>query len=382
MKKYTKDEMKNIYKSRRDFFAKFLREHSIDVAVIIDNEDTRDANLRYFCGHICDGILIIKSDSSCVLIPWDVNLAKDNAFAEKIIPFTRYERDTIKAVSAVLNALPAKNKMVVEIPPATPYPDFLKIIDAVPAWDVRCRENSAHSFIEAMRSVKDDYEIECTKEAARIGDKIIDGIEQRIKKGKIKTETDVALFIESECRKYGCERTGFDTLAAGPSRSFAIHCFPNYTAGEWPGNGLSILDFGVVYNGYTSDTTLTVAKGKLSAQQEKLIELVEKAAATGLQFYKKDIPLRLAASKVDEVFKKAKRTMPHGLGHGIGLEIHEFPFVRPRAEPEVTFAPGMIVTLEPGLYDKELGGVRLENDVLITEKGNEVLTHSRIIRIN
>ena len=111
MKKYTKDEMKNIYKLRRDFFAKFLREHSIDVAVIIDNEDTRDANLRYFCGHICDGILIIKSDSSCVLIPWDVNLAKDNAFAEKIIPFTRYERDTIKAVSAVLNALPAKNKM-------------------------------------------------------------------------------------------------------------------------------------------------------------------------------------------------------------------------------------------------------------------------------
>lgn len=73
--------------------------------------------------------------------------------------------------------------------------------------------------------------------------------------------------------------------------------------------------------------------------------------------------------------------MPHGLGHGIGLEIHEFPFVRQRAEPEIEFAPGMIVTLEPGLYDKEAGGVRLENDVLITENGNEVITHSRIIRL-
>jgi len=382
MKKFSKDEMKNIYKHRRDFLARFMNDNGIDVIVIVDNEDTRDANLRYSCGHICDGILIIKNDGSCFLIPWDVNLAKDYAFADKIIPFTRYERDKIKAISSVLNSFPAKSKMVVEIPPVTSYPDFLKIIDAVPGWDVRCKENSAHSFIAAMRAVKDEYEISCIKEAAKIGDKIINAIESKIKKNKIKTETDVALFIESECRKHGCEKTGFDTLAAGPERSFAIHCFPNYTSGNWPDNGLSILDFGVVYNGYTSDTTLTVAKGKLSPSQNKLIELVEKAAEVGKQFYKKDIPLRLAASKVDEVFKKAKRSMPHGLGHGIGLAIHEFPFVRPKAEPEVVFIPGMVVTLEPGLYDKDLGGVRLENDILITETGNEVLTNSRIIRID
>ena len=148
-----------------------------------------------------------------------------------------------------------------------------------------------------------------------------------------------------------------------------------------PGNGLSILDFGVVYKGYTSDTTLTVAKGNLSKTQEELILLVEKAFKKGLELYKKGISIRTAAAKVDEIFAAGKRSMPHGLGHGIGLEIHEFPFVRQRAEPEIEFAPGMIVTLEPGLYDKEAGGVRLENDVLITENGNEVITHSRIIRL-
>ena len=381
MKNYTPQEMKEIYESRRKSFAAFMIENNITAVVIEDNEDNRDANLRYFCGHTSDGILIIKNDASCVLVPWDINLAEQNAFADKIIPFTRYERSSIRAVKAVLNTMVGKKKNVVDVSPITSYVKFLEFVDALPDWDVRCRKDSAHDFATAMRAIKDEYEIECTREAARIGDKIIDGIEQRIRKGKIKTEADVALFIESECRKYGCERTGFDTLAAGPSRSFAIHCFPNYTAGEWPGEGLSILDFGVVYKGYTSDTTLTVAKGKLSKEQENLLTLVEKAAKEGLKYYKKGINIRMAAAKVDDIFAKAKRSMPHGLGHGIGLQIHEYPFVRQRAEADSVFLPGMIVTLEPGLYDKDLGGVRLENDVLITEEGNEVITNSRIIRL-
>ena len=74
--------------------------------------------------------------------------------------------------------------------------------------------------------------------------------------------------------------------------------------------------------------------------------------------------------------------MPHTLGHGIGLEIHEFPRVSSKMPDDVVFKPKMIITLEPGLYDEALGGCRLENDVLITEEGNEVITHSRIIRID
>ena len=73
--------------------------------------------------------------------------------------------------------------------------------------------------------------------------------------------------------------------------------------------------------------------------------------------------------------------MPHTLGHAIGLEIHEFPRVSTKMDPELHFTPGMILTLEPGLYDPKHGGCRLENDVLITEEGNEVITHSKIIRI-
>ena len=182
-------------------------------------------------------------------------------------------------------------------------------------------------------------------------------------------------------RENGCQRTGFDTLAAGPSRSFAIHAFPGYTAAEWPAQGLSILDFGVVYNGYTSDTTLTVAKGPLTKEQEKQLELVQKAYDEALKLYKPGKPIIDAAKKCDSVFAAAKRKMPHGLGHAVGLEIHEQPRVNLRATPEMLFKTGMILTCEPGLYDVEIGGTRLENDVLITEDGNEVITHSRIIRI-
>ena len=74
--------------------------------------------------------------------------------------------------------------------------------------------------------------------------------------------------------------------------------------------------------------------------------------------------------------------MPHTLGHGIGLEIHEFPRVSAKMTEDVVFKPGMVITLEPGLYDEALGGCRLENDILITEEGNEVISNSRIIRIN
>ena len=118
---------------------------------------------------------------------------------------------------------------------------------------------------------------------------------------------DVALLIERELRANGCQRTGFDTLAAGPSRSFAIHAFPGYTNAEWPAQGLSILDFGVVYNGYTSDTTLTIAKGPLTSAQEKQLALVQKAYDECVKLYKPGRPVMEAAKKADSFFAAAKR---------------------------------------------------------------------------
>ena len=381
MKQYTSDELNKIYESRRKKLISYMTGNKITAAVFEDCEERRNPAVRYYSGHPSDALLIVSADGQTVLVPWDVNLANERAIDCKIIPSEKYERNNLKAVKAVLHDFESAGKKSVEIPPETPYPLFLKYVDALDGWDVRCREKSLHDFVVEERACKDEYEIACTKEAARIGDIIIELIEQGVQNGSIKTETDVALLIEKECRAHGCERTGFDTLAAGPGRSWAIHAFPGYTAAEWPAQGLSILDFGVVYEGYTSDTTLTIAKGPLTEAQEKQITLVEKAAEQALPFYKAGIPIRQAGAAAELVFSKAKRVMPHTLGHGIGLEIHEYPRISGKIPEEQCFKAGMIVTLEPGLYDAEIGGCRLENDVLITAEEPEVITHSKIIRI-
>jgi Xaa-Pro dipeptidase len=379
LKKYTEAELKKIYSARREKLFEYMQENKITAAVFEDTEERRDPAVRYFTGHPSDALWICTSSGKNVLIPWDENLAKEKSIDIKIVPYNKYKRENTSAVRETLKSFKiSSGRLKVELPPVTPYPLFLKYVDALSGWDVLCREKSAHDFVRDLRACKDEYEIECTKEAARVGDLIIEKIEKGIDDGSIKTETDAALLIEKELRANGCERNGFDTLAAGPERSFAIHAFPGYTNAPWPGKGLSILDFGVVYEGYTSDTTLTVVK-EPTDEQKKLVELVEKAAEEALPYYKAGEQIRIAAIAADGVFKKAKKTMPHTLGHGIGLEIHEFPRVKADQNTELVFKPGMIVTLEPGLYEPENGGVRLENDVLITETGNEVITHSKII---
>ncbi len=390
MKKFTQKELVSIYSARKEKLFDYMIQNAITAVVFEDCEERRNPAVRYFTGHPSDALFIASVSGSednvtknAVLVPWDENLAKEMAIDVPVIPYNKYDRKNTKAVSEVLKSFKIKeSKKKVEVPPSTPYPLFLKYVDELSKdeWDVLCREKSTHDFVVDLRAKKDDYEIECTKEAARVGDIIISEIERGLRENWLHKECDVALLIESELRKHGCERTGFDTLAAGPARSWAIHAFPGYTDAPWPGDGLSILDFGVVYNGYTSDTTLTVAKN-LNEEQEKLVALVEKAAAEALPLYKDGAQIKKAAEVADLVFKKAKRVMPHTLGHGIGLEIHEFPRVSAKQCDDILFKAGMIITLEPGLYDAKLGGVRLENDVLITENGNEVITHSKIIRL-
>lgn len=383
MKEFSKEEMKLFYQARRLQLAGYLKDSKTDAAVFIDSEEHRDPSIAYYTGHPSDAVLIIFSSAYSVLIPWDENLAKQNADFDKLVPYTRYKNNSMEAVKAVLNAntnLLPKSK--IELPPYLTYLQYLKFIDCLGNFECHTKDDGAYYFTVKQRRQKDNYEIQCLKEAARIGDLIIDQIEEKIRSGEIKTEMDCALFIERECRIHGCERTGFDTLCAGPSRSFAIHAFPGYTSSPWPAKGLSILDFGVVYRGYTSDTTVTVAMGELTPQQEEQIALVQKAYDQCLKLYTPEHLISDAAKKADSVFAQAKRKMPHTLGHAIGLEIHESPRVSTRPESEINFEPGMVLTLEPGLYDPEIGGTRLENDVLITETGNEVITHSRIIRIN
>jgi Xaa-Pro dipeptidase len=112
-----------------------------------------------------------------------------------------------------------------------------------------------------------------------------------------------------------------------------------------------------------------------------MIQLVKDAYDMGVAACAPGVATRDIAKKVDDFFAAAGYTMPHALGHGIGLEAHEMPGINLREENHAVLKPGTIVTIEPGLYHPDFGGVRLENDVLVTESGRKVLTSSRIVEL-
>ncbi|MDR1784886.1 MAG: Xaa-Pro peptidase family protein [Spirochaetaceae bacterium] len=377
----TQEDM-TAHRRRRGELARWLRDNGLGAAVFADKEGGRDPAIRYFTGHPSDAVLVIAADGRAALSPWDEHLAALMADADLSVPYTAFDRDSIRAARGLLGELAVPPGAAVEIPPNTSHPDFLKYAETLGDFRVLCRDGpGAHQKTRDMRALKDEQEIALIREACAVTDGIIGMIEDSLRSGAIRTEIDAALLIERESRLRGGEGPGFGTLAAGPGRSFGIHCFPPCTGGPFPAPGLSILDFGVLYRGYTSDVTLTVTQGRLTAGQEKQLELVLQAYDEALGLYRPGVPVAEPARRVESRFAQAGRELPHGLGHGIGLEIHEFPFVRPSAPAEAVFLPGMTVTLEPGLYDPTLGGVRFENSILITEAGNEPLTRSRIIRL-
>lgn len=358
-----------------------MAQEGIALVMIEDFEERRNQALRWLSGQPGDALLFLSVDRRSLLIPWDINIAMLHAEADTLLPYGEFERQPVKALQGAIERLKTPKDSKIEIPGTTPYPRFLNFVEEISNFDIICREGGVWSELEKNRAVKDEDEIKIYRKISAFTDDIINLLEKNICSGKLKTEVDVALFIDSESRKRGCEGTGFETIAAGPSRSFGIHAFPAYTGESFGGSGLSILDFGLKYGGYTSDVTLTFAGEPLSKNQEKMLNLTERAYKLALSMVKSGEFARNIGIAVDTYFGRHKKNMPHGLGHGIGLEAHEAPSLRSRMDNEWILEPGMIITIEPGLYDPIHGGCRLENDILITETGIEVLTDSRIIRL-
>ncbi|HOX91550.1 MAG TPA: Xaa-Pro peptidase family protein [Spirochaetales bacterium] len=371
----------NAYKARREKLAASLAQRGIAMAVIEDTEGRRNPSIRYLSGHPSDALLFITSDARSLLVPWDVNMAAKMASVDQTAPYTDFGRSPFNAVEGALKRLDIPKGSVIDLPSSTPYPLYIKYVETSPDYDFVCQEESCKETVVNMRAVKDQAELELYRRVSAITDQVMDAIEAQVRSGAFKTESDVALFIEKELRAKGCERTGFDTIAAGPSRSFGIHAFPSYTGAAFGSDGMSILDFGLVLDGYTSDVTMTFVRGKLEGKRAQMVALVQKAYDEAVAMCAPGVKSRDIALHVETVFAKNDYTMPHGLGHGVGLEAHEMPSVNTRETNTWVLAPGHIITIEPGLYDPALGGVRLENDVLITEKGHEVLTHSRIVQL-
>jgi len=374
----------NAHLKRRESLVGYMAEKGISAIILEDFENLRSQSLRYLCGHPTDAILFLFADGKSLLVPWDVSMAREKADVDRIVPYSDFNRQFKEAAAAVLADNLMGGKAAVEVSGRTPHPRYVGLCSRLPDIRILCDEAGVDAFISGLRTVKDAAESAALRKAAAITNELIRRVERLVSSGSAgsPTEIELAQLIEREALGLGAEGLGFETLAAGPGRSWAIHAFPPYTVGPFGGRGLSILDFGVKVDGYTSDVTLTIARGPLSAEQERMLSIVERAYAEAMKTSARGASPLDPARAADAAFAAEGWKMPHALGHGIGLDAHERPLLRAQGElsdPELL--PGMAFTVEPGLYNPEHGGVRLENDVLMTESGPEILTEARIIRL-
>jgi Xaa-Pro aminopeptidase len=233
---------------------------------------------------------------------------------------------------------------------------------------IRMRE--APALIEQVRMVKDEDEIACLRSAVNLGSSLFDRALETIRPSV--RETEVAAEMEYAARQAGAEAMSFDTIIASGARSALPHGRASQAA--IPADGFVVCDFGVILAGYCSDMTRTVYVGRPSAEARGVYQAVQQAQQAAVDVVKPGIE----AGEVDRAARKSLQNsglakyFTHSTGHGVGLEIHEAP--RLAAGQSEVLKPGMVITIEPGVYVPGKWGVRIEDMVVVTERGCEVLT--------
>lgn len=239
--------------------------------------------------------------------------------------------------------------------------------------------------------IKTQKEIELLKKSAEISNFCIPIIKKSLAEDKI-TEKELARRIRKKLKEQNAHES-FRIIVACGKRSAQIH--PKKRTTNKIISGIGYVDFGACYKGYRTDVTVPFIKGKINKRERKVVDIVLKAYDIAINSIKIDEPCWKLSEKINNFMKKNGFELKHGLGHGIGLKIHEYPFiVVPKKEKlkrkkkrswkiikKINFQENMVFTIEPAVYVEGVGGCRLENDVLLTRNGLKILTHARMIKV-
>ncbi|NMA90257.1 MAG: aminopeptidase P family protein [Amphibacillus sp.] len=224
-------------------------------------------------------------------------------------------------------------------------------------------------IVEEIRMIKTDEELQIMYKAAEIADLAYEHVLKTVEPGM--TEIEVSNMLEFEMRKHGATESSFDIIVASGYRSALPHGVASdkrIAEGE-----LVTLDFGALYNGYCSDLTRTFAVGEISEQLHKIYDTVLQAHLNALGRIKAGMTGQEADALARNYIKDKGfgEYFGHGTGHGLGLEVHEEPRLSPTGK--MVLRENMVVTVEPGIYIPNVGGCRIEDDIVITTEGNKSL---------
>ncbi len=290
------------------------------------------------------------AETAAVGTPWTVRVPKESLYVELCAELREEGVQSLAMESSV------------------PYGRFKFVSE-----QFQGRVEPVNQWVEEIRQVKEPHEIERIAAAAALGDEAFEHILGRIEPGL--TEREVALELEFFMRRNGSEGVAFDPIVASGPNSARPHAQVSDRVIE---NGdLVKLDFGARIEGYCSDMTRTVVVGKATERQREIYSAALEANGIGLAAVRPGLP----ACDIDRSARDALAArgfggeyFGHSLGHGVGIDVHEQPSISPLNRDSVRI--GSVITIEPGVYVPGLGGVRIEDLVVVEESGARLLTHS------
>ncbi|WP_432403799.1 M24 family metallopeptidase [Wukongibacter sp. M2B1] len=340
-----------------------LKDDKLDGLLLIT-----DQNIRYVTG-------FTGSDSFIIITPRDNYFITDGRYVEqveqecpefKIINWRQPSRRLSEAIRDITVDLGIKrlgfekNHVNYEL-----YEDLSQDITDTELIPTK-------GIVESIRYKKDDDEILKIRKACEISEKALNRLLSSIKPGV--TEKELVAELEYYIKKQGADGVGFETILISGKRTSLLHGKPSDKRIEH-GDFITI-DFGAMYDGYICDMTRTLAVGEVSEKQRAVYEAVKEALSYATNSIKANIASRIPCERYNEIIERAGYLDYYypNLGHGVGLFVHEEPFMGPASE--YTLEKNCIITVEPGVYIPDWGGVRIEDMVLVMEEGFEILTKS------
>ncbi len=333
--------------------------HKIDALLI-----SSLANVRYLTGFTgSNGMVLLTPDSMTLITDPRYGVqSRQEAKQCKIVVAKRPLREA--AVSAIkrkkLRRVGFEESRLTfdehkEINEALPLGHYLKPIGPV---------------IDALRMIKTDDEIACIRQSVNTNSDAFAAVLKRIREGM--TESDIAADLDHQMRRHGADGTAFETIVACGDRTALPHARP--TRQKLGANELLLIDMGASRDGYMSDMTRMLFLGKPSGKIRSMYARVLDSQLAAIAAVRHGASTRQIDLRAREVLKAAglEKAFVHSTGHGLGLEIHEAPKIGKKDSTRLK--AGMVITIEPGAYVEGLGGMRVEDTVLVTKTGCEVLT--------
>lgn len=344
---------------RADRLEARVRERELDALLV-----TELVNVRWLTG-------FTGSNASAIVGPGVRQFLTDFRYltqsAEQVADAFAREIAPADLLAAMARLVPEGARRVGFDDATLPVRSFERLREALGA---RVELVAAGGLVEELRAIKDQGEIEKVRAAALLADVALSSVLVRGLVGR--TEREVALDLEFEQRRLGAEAVSFPPIVAAGAHGALPHAVPRDVA--IPAGTLVVIDWGCRLDGYCSDCTRTFATGELDPRDREVYDLVLEAQVAALAAVRPGPTGREVDAVAREIIAAAGHDehFGHGLGHGVGLEVHEGP--RLSATSDAALAAGQVVTIEPGVYIPGTVGVRIEDLVVVREGGGEVLS--------